>query len=176
VSAHGGRHGTIAARSRLLLVALALAAAALMAVHAARAAVLCAKPRKDGTFNSGVKIREVCKPNEVQLDPAAVGFCCGATSTTFPVTTTCPTTSTTTTLPMCTAGAAVCPGSGVCFNGHTCVVDSGTGTCGCTGPPPTCGEFGTLACGGTCETGSTCVLDNIAPPGCPVAQLCHCTP
>src|SRR5262249_18697410 len=79
------RPGT-AARSRLLLVAAVLAGAALVAAHAARAAVLCAKPRNDGTFNSGVKIREACKPNEVQLDPAAVGFCCGQTTTTLTVT------------------------------------------------------------------------------------------
>ena len=172
---HRRRPG-IADRSRLLLVAVVLAGAALAAAHSARAAVLCAKPRNDGTFNSGVKIREACKPNEVQLDPAAVGFCCGQTTTTFTVTTTCPTSSTTTTLPMCTVGAAFCPSNGVCFNGHTCVVDGGTGLCDCTGPTPTCGQWGNLACGGTCPTGSTCELDNIAPPGCPVVQLCHCTP
>jgi hypothetical protein len=43
--------------------------------ESAGAAVLCAKPRKDGSFNTGVKIREACKPGEVQLDAAAVGFC-----------------------------------------------------------------------------------------------------
>src|SRR5262245_3046603 len=90
--------------------------------------------------------------------------------------TVCPPTTTTTTIPMCTVGAAFCPSNGVCSNGHTCVVDGGTGVCDCTGPTPTCGQWGNLACGGTCPTGSTCELDNIAPPGCPVVQLCQCTP
>ena len=52
-----------------------LAAAVLVARDTAGAAVLCAKPRKDGSFNTDVKIREACKPGEVQLDAAAVGFC-----------------------------------------------------------------------------------------------------
>jgi cysteine-rich repeat protein len=42
-----------------------------------RSAVLCAKPRKDGTFNTSGKIRIACKASEAQFDPAALGFCCG---------------------------------------------------------------------------------------------------
>lgn len=35
-------------------------------------AVLRAKQRSDGTFNTSIKIREVCKTREVQLDPASL--------------------------------------------------------------------------------------------------------
>jgi len=38
------------------------------------AVVLCAKTRKDGTFNSTVRIRETCRKKETQLDPAALGL------------------------------------------------------------------------------------------------------
>jgi len=44
--------------------------AALLLVQSTHAAVLCAKPRPDGTFNASVKIRDVCRAREVQLDPA----------------------------------------------------------------------------------------------------------
>ncbi len=40
----------------------------------ANAVVLCAKQRSDGTFNTSVKIREVCKTREVELDPAGLGL------------------------------------------------------------------------------------------------------
>jgi hypothetical protein len=40
----------------------------------ADAAVLCARRRKSGTFNSKVKIREVCRRKEAQLDLAALGL------------------------------------------------------------------------------------------------------
>jgi hypothetical protein len=40
----------------------------------ADAVVLCAKARKDSTFNSSVKIRGVCKASEVPLDPAMLGL------------------------------------------------------------------------------------------------------
>ena len=53
----------------------------LVVTSTAEVAVLCAKPRKDGTFNGAVRIRESCKPGETQLDPAAVGFCCAASTT-----------------------------------------------------------------------------------------------
>lgn len=46
----------------------------LLAVFAAHAAVLCARPHADGTFNTSVKIREACRPSEAQLDPAALGL------------------------------------------------------------------------------------------------------
>src|SRR5262245_13629410 len=82
---------------------LQLAVLALVVATTADAAVLCAKPKRDGTFNGGVKIREACKSGETVLDPAALGFCCTpsttSTSTTSVASTTAPsTTSTTTTL------------------------------------------------------------------------------
>jgi hypothetical protein len=142
-------------------------------VTSARSAVLCAKPRKDGTFSSSVKIREVCKPSEVQLQPDALGFCCGMTTTTsFATTSSCPSTSTTTTLPRCDPADQACAFNGVCTNGHTCSTSSGQ--CACDGPPPECGQWGIVACGGTCPTGQSCALDNIAPPSCGPVPVCHC--
>lgn len=64
----------------------------------AHAAVLCARPRFDGKFNASVKIREVCKSREVQLQPQDVGFCCPAATTTT-TTASSSTTMTTGTLP-----------------------------------------------------------------------------
>jgi hypothetical protein len=90
-------------------------------------------------------------------------------------TTTCPTTTTTTTLPLC----GVSPGCGfnaVCTNGQTCLLDT-NGQCACVGPPPTCGQWGIIACGGTCPAGEQCALENIAPPTCPQqVPVCHCVP
>lgn len=40
----------------------------------AQGAVLCARPKLDGTFSTAMKIRETCTPREVQLDPAALGL------------------------------------------------------------------------------------------------------
>ena len=165
---------------RLGPVMILLAGAVLMAGDTAVAAVLCAKPRKDGTFNTAVKIREACKPGEVQLDAAAVGLCCTVTTTTTSGTTatTCPPTTTTTSLPLCSAGL---PSSscivGVCSNGSSCAPDSVTGECGCTGPPPSCGAYGTQFCGGTCAAGSTCQIESLPPTAClGVRNVCHCVP
>jgi|CXWL01.1.fsa_nt_gi hypothetical protein len=36
------------------------------------AAVLCARPRLDGSFNTTIKIRQTCAPRETQLDPGAL--------------------------------------------------------------------------------------------------------
>jgi hypothetical protein len=46
----------------------------LLAATAQASAVLCARPRSDGTFNTSVKLREACKPSEVQLDPVSLGL------------------------------------------------------------------------------------------------------
>lgn len=53
----------------LVVVSLVLSAAI-----AADAAVLCARRRADGTFNSAVTIRETCTSKESALDPAALGL------------------------------------------------------------------------------------------------------
>jgi hypothetical protein len=46
----------------------------LLLAHSAEAAMLCAKPKKDGTFSTSVKVREACTASEVQLDPATLGL------------------------------------------------------------------------------------------------------
>jgi hypothetical protein len=158
--------------------AVVLMAGAVLMTDTAGAAVLCAKARKDGTFNSSVKLREACKPGEVQLDAAAVGMCCTVTTTTTSGTTatTCPPTTTTTSLPLCSAGL---PSSscivGVCSNGSSCASDTVTGECGCTGPPPSCGAYGTQFCGGTCPAGSACQIESLPPTAClGVRNVCRC--
>jgi len=40
----------------------------------ANAVLLCAKPKKDGTFDTSVMIRESCRGDERQLDPIALGL------------------------------------------------------------------------------------------------------
>lgn len=49
-------------------------AAVLVGSATTEAAVLCAKPRGDGTYSTTVKIREQCRPAETQLDPVALGL------------------------------------------------------------------------------------------------------
>src|SRR5262245_41164442 len=87
----------------------------------------------------------------------------------------CPTTSTTTTLPLCDPVDPACLANGVCTNGQTCGLDT-NGLCACVGPPPTCGQWGIITCGGTCPAGEQCALESIAPPGCPQVPVCHCVP
>jgi hypothetical protein len=71
-------------------------AALVLTVTPARAVVLCARQRPDGTFNTSVKIREMCKPAETQLDPVVLGLqgppgvCMCPTTTTSTTTTTLP--------------------------------------------------------------------------------------
>jgi hypothetical protein len=80
----------------------------------ANAAVVCARRRADGTFNSTLKVREACKPSEAQLaifsaNPWLVGV---------PPTTTTSTTGTTpTTAPGSTTTTSTLPGTPVCGNG-----------------------------------------------------------
>jgi hypothetical protein len=40
---------------------------ALLATGTAHAAMVCARPRSDGTFSTTLKLREACKPNEVEI-------------------------------------------------------------------------------------------------------------
>src|SRR5262245_52027817 len=163
---------------RLSSAVVLLAVTVLIMGDTAGAAVLCAKPRKDGTFNTPVKIREACKPNEVQLDAAAVSLCCTVTTTTTSGTTatSCPPTTTTTLLPLCSPGLPFC-GTAVCSNGNSCAPDPVTGECGCTGPPPSCGAYGTQFCGGTCAAGSTCQIVSLPPTTClGVINVCRCVP
>jgi len=144
------------------------------------AAVLCAKPRRDGLFNGSVKIREACRRGETQLAPEDVGFCCTsppttATTSTSTSTGTCPTfTMTTLGIPDCGGGFCF----GLCANARECVPDAQSGVCGCTGAELPCGVVTyTGACGGTCPSGQACQLH--APPlpnGCTDAPRCACVP
>jgi len=145
---------------------------------AAEAAVLCAKPGRDGALNGGVKVREACKPNEVQLAPADVNFCCATSSTVTTTSTTgpCPILTTTTLgIPDCFGSGGTC--LGLCANARACVPDA-SGACGCTGPELPCGVVtfrGT--CGGTCPSGFTCSLFSpTLPSGCPDFARCGCIP
>ena len=56
------------------VAAIAVAMCWLTLGAVANAAVLCARPRTDGTFNASVRIREMCRANERQLDPSALGL------------------------------------------------------------------------------------------------------
>ena len=156
-----------------VLVSLAL-------VDTAAAAVLCAKPHKGGTFNSGVKIREACKPGETPLSPEAVGFCCSAPTTS--------TTSTSTTGPcptftMTSLGVPDCGGSppsclGLCANARQCVPNAESTACGCTGPEQPCGVVTYNGqCGGTCPIGQSCQYYGAPlPNGCTDEPHCTCRP
>jgi hypothetical protein len=66
--AHAGGQGRIPTRFALSIVAT------FVLVSAAHAAVLCTRPRFDGTFNANLKIREACKRSETQVNPADVGL------------------------------------------------------------------------------------------------------
>lgn len=143
---------------------------------AAHGAVLCVRPTRSGTLNGTVRVRAACKPNEVQLSPQDVGFCCETSVTTTTTSSTmCPTFTTTTLgIPDC-GGVGTC--GGLCANARECVAGVG-GACECTGAELPCGVVSIGgACGGTCPGGSTC--DLFAPPlpnGCPGLPRCGCVP
>jgi hypothetical protein len=134
----------------------------LLIATAADAAVLCAKPRKDGTFSTSVKIREGCKTAEVQLDPAALGLqgppgpqgpqgiqgesgVCECTTTT--------TTSTTTTSTIASEEPHCCDGGGIaCYMATSC----GEGIPG----PGVC--RGDTTCGAPDDPGPCCNVTSVA--------------
>jgi hypothetical protein len=159
--------------------ALGLLAAFLATAVGSEAAVLCVRLRPDGSLRGGVRVRESCPPREVQLLPEAVGFCCGAVTTTVTTTTgttgCAPVTTTTLGIPDCGGVAPAC--LGLCSNARACV-DDGAGGCGCTGAELPCGPVTYLGtCGGTCPPGLTCQLVSpILPNGCPDAPVCGCAP
>jgi len=157
------------------MLRLAVLVAMLSFAVDASGSVLCAKPRRDGTFNGTVKVRDACTPREVQLAPGDVGFCCGVT-TTVTVTTTCPSFTTTTLgIPDCGGTAPGC--GGLCANARECV-DDGTGACACVGAELPCGVVSVGgACGGTCPAGFGCALFSpTGPNGCPDVPRCGCIP
>ena len=70
----GTRSRVRAAMARKGHVYLAAVVAPCLVAGAAESPVLCAKPRRDGTFNASVKIRESCTAKEQLLNLAAVGL------------------------------------------------------------------------------------------------------
>lgn len=70
----GTRSRVRAAMARKGHVYLAEVVAPCLVAGAAESPVLCAKPRRDGTFNASLKIRESCTPKEQLLNLAAVGL------------------------------------------------------------------------------------------------------
>lgn len=53
---------------------LAAAVVVLSLAQFADAVVMCARPRRDGTYSTSIKLRETCRPNETLLSPAALGL------------------------------------------------------------------------------------------------------
>jgi hypothetical protein len=54
--------------------ATAMIVCTLVSATTVRSAVLCARPKTDGSYNTTVKLRQVCKTSETALDPAALGL------------------------------------------------------------------------------------------------------
>ena len=69
-----GSNTRIMAAWKILAAAISLSVLVLALAIPANAVVLCAKQRKDDTFNTSVKIREVCKTRETQLDLGGLGL------------------------------------------------------------------------------------------------------
>jgi hypothetical protein len=69
-SSSSARKGGTMARMALTLVV----AGFLTVGGHAEAAVLCARPKQDGTFSTSLKVREQCRSSETQLDPATLGL------------------------------------------------------------------------------------------------------
>jgi hypothetical protein len=160
------------------LAALVLICA--LVAEPAGAAVLCAKPRKDGTFNGSVKIREACKANEVVVCPSDVAGSCPSPSTTSTTSTSTTTVScpihTTTSLGIPDCGGGIC--FGLCANARECVPDTVSGACGCTGDVLPCGIVTVSGqCGGACPTGNACrIYEPPLPNGCTDVPRCACVP
>ena len=72
---------------------------ALLATGTAQAAMVCARPRSDGTFSTTLKLREACKPNEVEI-----GIVTLQPLRLFGPTTTSTSSTTSTTFPPCVSG------------------------------------------------------------------------
>jgi hypothetical protein len=94
----------------------------------ANAVVLCAKPKKDGTFDTSVLIRESCRGDEQQLDPGVLGLQGPPGPAGSPGECSC-TTTTTTTL----------PSMGHCaFQGRPCTSDPDCALAGSCAPEGDC--------------------------------------
>jgi hypothetical protein len=101
------------------------------------AAVVCARRRADGTFNTALKIREACKPTEVRIgvltiDPLVLGVQAPSTTTTTGA-------ASTSTSPGSTVTTTTFPGTPVCGNG----IVEGAEACDCAGTIEQCQPFPT---------------------------------
>jgi hypothetical protein len=137
-------------RTAVLLVLLSLTATT------AHSAVLCARPRRDGTFNSTVKVREACRPHEVQLDPGEVNFCCSTTTTsTTPTTIVTPTTAVT---PSSSTSTALAVSTTTASNPPVSLSTTSTVSCFTvtTGSLPQYQPCSPTNCVGRCATGMSC--------------------
>jgi hypothetical protein len=161
--------------------------------------MLCARPRTDGTYNATVKIRELCKPSERQLDPVALGLqgpqgpqgepgvCeCSTTttnttppaSTTFSVTsTTCSTVTTGSIYNLC--GVNACGSLATCPTGMTCT-DGPPCQCSSAQPVP-CDQINAhqnagfwCAAYGACPAGQSCGTVTVQQCGQSILTACAC--
>ncbi len=141
------------ARSGLLVLAMLAAPA--------HAAVLCTKLSRSGTPHGAVRVRDACRPDEVQLSPADVGFCCTPSTTT--------TTTTTTTVTTTTSTPPTCNGwGGACDTGLIPGWPSGPPCCA----PLTCARVSSDSDMGLC-TGQTCTTPADCPSGnCGMGYCC----
>jgi hypothetical protein len=164
------------------------------------AVMLCARPRTDGTYNATVKIRELCKLSEHQLDPVALGLqgppgpqgepgVCDCTTTTTSTTALPPTTSFAVTSTTCTTyttgsipnlcGSLACGSSATCPTGMTCTDGF---PCSCTSAQPVpCDQINAhqnggfwCAAYGTCPPGQTCGTVTFNQCGQSITNGCAC--
>lgn len=130
----------------------------MLAASTAGAAVLCAPLKRDGTFNSAVKVREACRRKEVQLGIVGLDQVIiePQSSTTTSTMTTSTSTTTITLLPTCTTVGADC-GSGA------------PGTCACVA---LCEHGCGLGCAAV--TATSCTGDAQCPAGHPFCASFTC--
>ena len=156
-------------RTALLLVAV-------MLTGTAHAAMLCARPRSDGTFSTTVKLREACKGNEVEI-----GIVTLQPLRLFGPTTTSTSSTTSTTLPPCPSGGRRV--GGVCWY----LANNSTQNCNdvCTGVGRTyddatrtfAGSGGTLAnCEAIFDTGGVITTFATDETNCSTARGCGHVP
>lgn len=150
--------------------------AVVLATGTAHAAMLCARPRSDGTFSTTVKLREACKGNEVEI-----GIVTLQPLRLFGPTTTSSSSTTSTTLPPCPSnGSRV---SGVCWYLATNSAQSCNDVCASVGRTyddatrTFAGSAGTLAnCAAIFDTGGVITVFATDETNCSTARGCSHVP